>query len=149
MDALDSADSVGALDLRDNLSLPKKTISLFFDMNMSPKIPELLREIGYDAVSAKTVFPPDTNDDILIEYAGQNDLVIVTHDIRMRKAHEKAYEDFGARVIFLTSGIGAKNLAEQIHWYRTTWGMALRKIEALPEWMMVRIASDGDVRVIQ
>jgi predicted nuclease of predicted toxin-antitoxin system len=116
-------------------------------MNMSPKIVDIVVSLGYSAIHAKNVFPPNTLDDEIIQYASDNDLVIVTYDGRMRKAHQEAYQEFGTRVIFITHGVGDTPLAQQEEWYRTVWPRCYRTIETLPNWQQVRMAADGSVHI--
>jgi predicted nuclease of predicted toxin-antitoxin system len=122
-------------------------LNLLFDMNMSPKITEIIVELGYSAIHAKNIFSQDTPDDEIIQYASDHDLVIVTYDGKMRKAHREAYREYGTRVIFITSGVGDNSLIWQVEWYNSVWPKCYRKIESLPTWQQVRMAANGDVHV--
>jgi hypothetical protein len=56
----------------------------FIDNNLSLQLAAGLKGFGEDVVHLKDLFPDDTADADWLPYVGQNDMVLVTRDIRIR-----------------------------------------------------------------
>lgn len=56
----------------------------FIDNNLSPQLAAGMKGFGEDVVHLKDHFPDDTPDADWLPYVGQNELVLVTRDIRIR-----------------------------------------------------------------
>lgn len=67
---------------------------LLLDLNLSPSLCEAFGNIGHEAIHWSSVGSLTAADEVLLEYARQQDLVIVTHDL-----------DFGA-LLAATHGKG-------------------------------------------
>ncbi len=70
------------------------------DMNLSPKWTEFLIQAGLEAIHWSEVGPPDAPDEVLMQWAFQNNAIVLTHDL-----------DFGA---MLTATRAAKPSVVQV-----------------------------------
>ena len=59
------------------------------DANLSPRLASLLASEGHDAVAVRQVGLTDAPDDVIVDYAANDDRVVVSHDT-----------DFGALLAF-------------------------------------------------
>ncbi|MEO8268995.1 MAG: DUF5615 family PIN-like protein [Aureliella sp.] len=51
------------------------------DMNLSPKWVEVLVKAGWQAAHWSTVGAPDAADEVLMQWAADNDSIVLTHDL--------------------------------------------------------------------
>ena len=61
----------------------------FFDNNISKKIVEGLKAFGEEVVHLQEKFPEDSADIEWLRYVGENGLVIITRDERVRRILQK------------------------------------------------------------
>lgn len=59
-------------------------MKFFFDHNLSPRLPNGLREFGEDAIHLTDKFQSDTADEEWLRYVGENGLFLITRDDRIR-----------------------------------------------------------------
>ncbi|CAN5748372.1 hypothetical protein BH24ACT15_BH24ACT15_25650 [soil metagenome] len=50
------------------------------DANVSPRLAELLRSAGHDAIAVRDIGLSDAADEDILEYAAKEDRVVVSHD---------------------------------------------------------------------
>ncbi len=50
------------------------------DANMSPRVAELLRSNGHDAVAVRDIGLGDASDDEILDYARGDDRIVISHD---------------------------------------------------------------------
>jgi predicted nuclease of predicted toxin-antitoxin system len=59
-------------------------MKFFFDNNLSEKLTKGMKAFGEDVVHLKEIFPEDAADTDLLKYIGENGLVLITRDERVR-----------------------------------------------------------------
>ena len=82
-------------------------MKFFIDNNLSPQLAAGMKAFGEEAVHLTELFPGDTEDVTWLEFVGQNDLLLVTRDERVRfnPAERTAFKSYGVGAFFL----GGKN----------------------------------------
>ena len=95
----------------------------FFDNNLSSKLAHGMREFGEDVVHLTDHFPQDAVDSEWLRFVGENQLVLVTRDekIRWKPAEIAAVKAFNVAVFFLGGKkLNRCDLIEQIvrNWRR-------------------------------
>jgi predicted nuclease of predicted toxin-antitoxin system len=59
-------------------------MKFFFDQNLSPHIVKGMSAFGEDAIHLTDKFPADTEDAKWLKFVGQNKLILITRDLRIR-----------------------------------------------------------------
>jgi hypothetical protein len=105
-------------------------VTFFFDNNLPPAIPALLRPLGVDARHLREQFAPEIDDEDWIPAVGERRWVIVTGDRHIRKnpVERLALEEARLIAFFLRRDIH-KTKWEQATWFTRYW----QKIERVAE----------------
>jgi len=82
-------------------------LKFFIDNNLSQQLAVGMRGFGEHVIHLKDKFSPDTDDPIWLKFIGENGLILVTRDerIRWRPAELRALKDHKVGAFFL----GGKN----------------------------------------
>jgi predicted nuclease of predicted toxin-antitoxin system len=56
-------------------------VRFLVDMNVSPRTVTFLKTQGYDAVRVSSIFPQNTPDIILLDYAREHEYIVLTNDL--------------------------------------------------------------------
>ena len=88
-------------------------MKFFFDNNMSPNLAKamnLLEEGEGSAEHLRDRFPGDEKDEIWLQHVGNNDLILITRDQKIRKhpAELSAYKRFKVGAFILTGKVMTK-----------------------------------------
>ncbi len=62
-------------------------MTFFFDNNLSPKLAKAINELDevYPIIHLRDIFPADTEDEIWLRHVGNNNMVLVSRDTKIRK----------------------------------------------------------------
>lgn len=79
------------------------TIKFFIDENISPNIAKALKILGENVEYVTDKFAKGTDDLILLEYVGNNDIALITKDERIRynPSERAALHKFGVLAFFI------------------------------------------------
>jgi len=121
-------------------------VKFFLDRNIPYGLLQVFTEAGLEAVHHDDLFAPTTQDPFLIEYVARLDLVLVTLDQQMRKAHRAALRSHTPRVIFLAASLGHLKASEQAEWFRTTWLSACRRMGEIEPGVHKGVDKSGAVK---
>lgn len=83
-------------------------------MNLAPRMAERLTALGIEAIHWITVGKPTASDREIFEWAGQNDHVIVTHDLDFPALLANTMAQKPSTILIRTSDIAGEDLARLI-----------------------------------
>lgn len=101
------------------------------------------------SVHHDSIFTPETKDPEIFRFVSNNNLILVTYDRAIVRAEKVALKEFSPSVVFLTTAIGKKKIADQITWYQTVWVQVCKTIKELPPQTQVRVTVGGDIRILE
>lgn len=95
----------------------------FLDNTFSPRLAEILRVLGVDAVHLQDMFPPDTWDPDWIGKLRDGDWVALTGDTKQlaRIAEVQAIVDAGLSAFFFYKSFTKKGIWEQFAFFASVW----------------------------
>lgn len=76
-------------------------MKVLIDMNLSPRLAALLSGAGFEATHWSTLGPKNASDRQIMAYAKERDLIVLTHDLDLRRHH--SHERTPGRYIRLTT----------------------------------------------
>lgn len=102
-------------------------MTLFFDRNFGPLVPQALHSLGMDVTWHDQHFPPTTRDEDWLAEAGRNGWVVLTHDTQIIERAAERQALVNARVgCFVLDGGSARR------WEKVMiLGAAWRKIDTV------------------
>lgn len=56
-------------------------MKVLIDMNLSPKLTQIFKEHGIEAIHWKDVGPPEATDEEILFWAKKRGLIVITHDL--------------------------------------------------------------------
>lgn len=127
----------------------------FFDNNISPKIPKVLREIYKDSefTHLQDKFPPETPDEEWIKrLSKEGDWIIVTGDNRIRRnPHEiRAWTESGLRVVFLRKkSLQSLCIKEQALWFLKRWEDVEKALSKYRRIKGIIVPKKGEIEIIR
>jgi predicted nuclease of predicted toxin-antitoxin system len=127
-------------------------IRFFFDNNLSPNLAKGLHSFGENVEHLRDNFDPDTEDEIWLKYAGENGLVVITRDGRIKKnpAEIKAYVDHKVGAFFIVGKNLKKceiiqlvikawpNIKETAHKTRPPYAFKVKRQGGRPERLIIK-----------
>jgi predicted nuclease of predicted toxin-antitoxin system len=98
-------------------------VTYFFDNNISPRLVNILRELGVDALHLKQVFPEGTDDVDWLPRAGQEAWIVITADreIRRNSVERTALTQNRVTALFLQRSFLKRNKWPQAEWLIKPW----------------------------
>lgn len=123
-------------------------MTFFFDANLSPKIPQILRLLGVDAIHLRERFPADAQDEDWLDEAQGQGWVVITADRRMRTnpATQLVFAQCKVTAVFLTKTILSRNLWDQTLWFLRRWDDIVKAVRKSKPGTCLKAAVAGAIR---
>jgi predicted nuclease of predicted toxin-antitoxin system len=98
-------------------------MTFFFDNNLSPKLPHILRLVNRDACHLRSYFPRDVEDSQYLPEVGQRGWVVVTRDEGMltRPAERLARRQHRITCVYLKGYPRTPDHLQQALWVLRRW----------------------------
>lgn len=108
-------------------------MKFFFDNNLSPKYPVMLRALEVDVVHLREKFDRRVDDDVWMRQVASEGLVAVTQDRAIeRRPHEaEVRRRVGLRMIYLPAAFMKMGLWEQAHFLVKMWPVIATAAEGM------------------
>jgi hypothetical protein len=98
-------------------------VKYFFDNCISPKLPDMLRALGEDAVALREELPEDIEDvPLFSQLRGQKVVLVSTNTSQLTRDHEaRALKQAGISAIYFGPFFERMKLWQQATWLVTKW----------------------------